>query len=112
MHMPSRLNRVSFCALALALCAVSPAVADTPAERREMARFAAGQAFGDPQSPEVYRVLAGMGVPETEIGGETRQRYWATDDAATVAELRRLFPDADPSTPKMFDSSDAGNCRI
>jgi hypothetical protein len=112
MHMPSRLNRVSVCALALALCAVSPAVADTPTERHEMARFAADRAFGDPQSPEVYRALSGMGVPETGIGGDTRQQYWATDDPVTVADLRRLFPDADLSTPTMFDSNDVRNCRI
>jgi len=113
--MPASRSRPAFLtALALAcmlgLQAVSAGRAAAAPDREELG-IEGNDAFRDPQSPEAYRALAGMGVPRIAFGAGPRDPSWSTSDPADVALLRRMFPDAQTISPASFSSYDVGDCR-
>lgn len=97
-------------ALMLGLQAISAGRASAAPDREEL-RIEGNDAFRDPQSPEVYRALAGMGVPRIAFDAGPGDPSWSTNDPGDVALLRRMFPDVQAISPTFFSSYDAGGCR-
>lgn len=104
-----RLTALSVSALCLA--ASAPAVSSTVADRQTLMSTAAN-AFHDPQSPDVYRALSGMGDPEIGSGSATfDDDFWSTTDPTEIALLRRLLPSNESAADGSYWFNN-GNCRV
>ena len=108
--MPSlfRSASVSACALAAALIANGPAFAQAPDTSIETSISEA--AFHDPQNPDVYRALSGMGDPQVAATSDTSGEDFSTRDPKEVALLKRLFPGDSSSDDSFWIGGE--NCRL
>lgn len=91
--MPFKLRFVPVClfAMAAALIACAPARAQAPDAEAETS--IAEAAFHDPQSPDVYRALSGMGDPHVGPMSGSSEGVFSTNDPKQVALLKQLFRD-------------------
>lgn len=102
-----RFAPVSLFAMAAALIACAPARAQ--ALDAEAGTSIAEAAFHDPQSPDVYRALTGMGDPHIGSMSGSFEGVFSTNDPKEVALLKQLFP-ADSSSDNFWVGGE--NCRL
>ena len=99
---------ISLLSLAAALSAQAPLHAqalDADAERS-----IAETAFRDPQSPDVYRALSGMGDAHVGAVSDAFDEVYSTNDPKQVALLKQLFPDDTSSGDQFWVGGE--NCRL